>query len=116
MIRAKILLLCGLTLGLLAFLGWVATTAQAGRLAPSPLQAQTEPSPRYGHTMVTISDTVYLFGGEGVTTSTVGYLPLAPSIGLNDVVILNDLWAYDSGSSEWQKEGNTEKVTITSLG
>ena len=90
--HAKILLLCGLTLGLLAFLGWMATTAQAGSLPPPPLQAQTEPSPRYGHTMVTISNTVYLFGGTDGITSTVGNSLLAVGFAKRCLGIRYRLW------------------------
>jgi len=62
-------------------------------------QATVEPSPRYGHTMVTISDTVYLFGGTNITP-TQGILsgPLHPAGDL-----LNDLWGYTDKDQDWKK-------------
>lgn len=61
-------------------------------------QATIEPSPRYGHTMVTISDTVYLFGGTNITP-TQGILsgPLRPAGDL-----YNDIWAYREPTG-WEK-------------
>jgi len=77
----------------------VLTVAPPERVAAAlQPQATVEPSPRYGHTMVTISDTVYLFGGTDITP-TQGILsgPLHPAGDL-----YNDLWAYCK-STGWKK-------------
>jgi len=78
------LCLCGL--GLTGALISLAPAQAAGPQQPWAV----EPSPRYGHTMVVISNTVYLFGGEdGSLRSPQGEL-------------LNDTWAYNGESNEWQ--------------
>lgn len=60
-------------------------------------QVTVEPAPRYGHTMVTISDTVYLFGGTNITpTQGTLSVPLRPAGDL-----LHDLWCYKN--QEWTK-------------
>lgn len=79
-------------------LAGVLTIAPPNHVAASlQPQATVEPSPRYGHTMVTISGTVYLFGGTNITP-TQGTLsgPLHPAGDL-----LNDLWCYKN--QEWKK-------------
>jgi len=61
-------------------------------------QVTVKPSPRYGYTMVTISDTAYLFGGTNITP-TQGILsgPLRPAGNLYD-----DIWAYRE-SPGWEE-------------
>jgi N-acetylneuraminic acid mutarotase len=104
---AKVLLACAFVLMLLAVVGWTQVQDLSGFRPFAPLRAgsdraaaapRAEPAARYGHTMVTISNTVYLFGGEAQTASCTHTLPSRPSDGL-----LNDLWLYETESNEWQQ-------------
>ena len=53
--------------------------------------AAGEPTPRYGHTLVGIGVTAYLFGGDSVGD---GVLP--------EGVPVNDLWKFDGDVQEWE--------------
>jgi N-acetylneuraminic acid mutarotase len=56
----------------------------------------TSPSPRFGHTMVTIENTVYLFGGVNYSSSEQLLNVHSPSEQL-----FNDIWAWNNAEAEW---------------
>lgn len=56
----------------------------------------TSPSPRFGHTMVTIENTVYLFGGANYSSSAQLLNDCSPNEQL-----FNDVWAWDTAAEEW---------------
>ncbi|MBI4318174.1 MAG: hypothetical protein HY675_06765, partial [Chloroflexi bacterium] len=60
---------------------------------PVSLAPAATPSARYGHSMVTISNTVYLFGGAGTATGNSGteLSPIAPLSG----PVMDDLWEFN---------------------
>ncbi len=64
---------------------WMALPVHADPLQP---QAATEPSARYGHTMATVGEKVYLFGGSDGATAA------SSSGGKIRDEVLNDLWAF----------------------
>ncbi|MEQ8221178.1 MAG: kelch repeat-containing protein [Candidatus Eremiobacterota bacterium] len=64
-------------------------TPTGGISAWSELSPATSPSERYGHTMVSINGTVYMFGGYDNVT-------LPPSV-------YNDLWQWSSGSNQFSQ-------------
>jgi len=55
--------------------------------------AQTDsiPEPRFGHTMVMLNDTIFLFGGEGDSTA-------------KSAPVFNDLWRFNEDNSMWEEE------------
>jgi len=57
---------------------------------------QVTPEARYGHTMVTISNDVYMFGGEG---NGVG-----KSSTLMRGLVLNDFWRLEEAQSRWEQQ------------
>jgi hypothetical protein len=75
-----------------AFLG------RPGRAAGPPDHAAAAPEPRWGHTMVAIGDTVYLFGGM-VSTST-SALTARPARPL--AFPRNDLWEWEVEKQDWE--------------
>lgn len=65
------------------------------------LQTVNPPSPCKGHTLMPIDGALYIFGGTaGTEVSGIGW---PPGDGVATQGFLNDLWAYDSESSEWQE-------------
>ncbi len=93
------LITISLSLSMLFLLGALAIIPPAPVAAGLQPQATVEPSPRYGHTLTTISDTVYLFGGtdippiQGIRSDR-----LHPAGDL-----LNDLWGYTDKDQDWKK-------------
>ncbi len=85
--KNKLVLFIAMMIALQNAAGFRASDAKGQSAAPL-----VEPSARYGHTMTTISNTVYLFGG----TNTLPASPRAPSGDL-----LNDLWNYNFEPNNW---------------
>jgi hypothetical protein len=69
--------------------------APASLTANAPL-TQTQPGPRYGHTLTRVGDAIYLFGGmDAAEQGAVGRMPMAD--------VLHDLWAFDLGNNHWRE-------------
>lgn len=96
------LITISLSLSMLFLLGTLAIIPPAPVTAGPQPQATVEPSPRYGHSLVTISDTVYLFGGTDIPpTQGIRSDRLHPAGNL-----YNDLWAYNDSTGWKQIEPN----------
>ncbi len=95
---AKTLLSCALVAMLVAPAAWQGS-GSAGFGSPRGLAAAplAEPSARYGHTMVTIGDSIYLFGGIDSTT---GSPPMSQSV-FPLPIPTNDLWKFKA--DHWEE-------------
>lgn len=105
-------LVCALLVlvGTLAILATV-HPAQARTASPAPVEpltrvpaprdaattlTQTQPGPRFGHTLTRVGDAIYLFGGATtLEPDETGRMPLGE--------VLNDLWEYNLSNNVWRE-------------
>ncbi len=116
----KVLLSCALAFFLSAPPASFAATTHAapdltGFRASEPVRSAPStclPEPRFGHTMVTISNTVYMFGGIAETTTMTLRPPAPQNVRLDEIgsyipgqsVLVNDVCSYIPGPNIWADE------------
>ena len=72
------------------------TTGAPTSLTASTLLTGTQPSPRFGHTLTRLGDSLYLFGGmDAVEQGAVTVGPMGE--------VLDEMWAFDLENAEWQQ-------------